>query len=455
MRILCLTAAFTLALVAEAAQNDPLALPRAEFQQAYARVASSQPGDAVDSAALRGYVLYPYLQAARLAQALRTARLNVPPELDEQIASFVRANEGQPVAQDLRRSWLFGLAERSQWARFAAFQRPNDEPALRCHGFAARIETQQADGISADVAKAWLTPRSLPECERAFERLRSAGGLDAALIEQRVRLALQENNASLARQLAQQLPPDRSAPLLQWAALLENPKREIDALIASPQIAVETPTLLAGWARLARADRSAARQRFEPLMTSRGFDARAASPFALALALPLSWDRDADALGYFARVDAANFDDTAREWQARAALWAGDWNQAASSIASLSEANQRTARWRYWSARAAAVRGDEVRAKELYESVLPDDNYYSAMAAARLKRKVTPNAKPLAVDSAQIARVESQPAMLRARELRASGLVRDAMAEWRFGQETLQPTAVAQAVHLAARWGWF
>ncbi|MET0293006.1 MAG: transglycosylase SLT domain-containing protein, partial [Steroidobacteraceae bacterium] len=146
---------------------------------------------------------------------------------------------------------------------------------------------------------------------------------------------------------------------------------------------------------------------------------------------------------------------TAREWQARAALWAGDWNQAASSIASLSEANQRTARWRYWSARAAAVRGDEARAKELYESVLPDDNYYSAMAAARLKRKVTPNAKPLAVDSAQIARVESQPAMLRARELRASGLVRDAMAEWRFGQETLQPTAVAQAVHLAARWGWF
>jgi soluble lytic murein transglycosylase len=59
------------------------------------------------------------------------------------------------------------------------------------------------------------------------------------------------------------------------------------------------------------------------------------------------------------------------------------------------------------------------------------------------------------VDAAQLAQVENLPAFVRARELRLSGLIRDAMAEWRFGQESLQPNALPQAVHLAARWGWY
>jgi soluble lytic murein transglycosylase len=31
----------------------------------------------------------------------------------------------------------------------------------------------------------------------------------------------------------------------------------------------------------------------------------------------------------------------------------------------------------------------------------------------------------------------------------------NAQAEWRFGQDSLQPTARNQAIHLAARWGWY
>jgi soluble lytic murein transglycosylase len=432
---------------------DPFALARAEFQKAYAQPDSSP---AADSAQLRSYVLYPYLQASRLSNSLRAARTSIPSELDNEVAQFLRANQGQPVAQDLRRSWLFTLAERKEWAPFQEFHdAASDDAALRCHGLTARIETGQAGGVAADATRAWLTPRSVPECDRAFEHLRGAGALDTSLIEQRVTLALQENNASFARQLAQQLPPDRAAPLLQWASLLENPKREIDALIASPRTAVDKPALLAGWARLARADRAAGKERFEPLMKSRGFDARAASPFALALALPVSWDRDRDALGWFARVDAADFDDTAREWQARAALWAGDWQQAGASIEAMTPATRNATRWRYWAARVAAQLGDDARARQLFEAVLPDDNHYSASAAARLGRKLTPNAKAHPVDAAQLARVEKEAPIVRARELRASGLLRDAMAEWRFGQAALQPAALAQAVHLAARWGWY
>lgn len=440
----------------QAQSPDPFAAQRVEFLQAYGPLAS---GPAIvttrDSPELQRYILYPYLQAARLAQALRLAGAEVPATLDEQVAAFLRSREGEPVAQDLRRTWLTGLAARAKWQDFLAFHRDAiDGAALRCHGFTARIELRQDAGLTAQVAQTWLTPRSLPECERAFQWLHDTGGLGDALIEQRARLALEADNASFARQMARRLPDAKASPLLQWAGLLENARRGIDALLASPDTAVETPALLAGWTKLARADRAAGKQRFQRLLRARKLDRRAASPFALALALPLSWDRDADALAYFARVESTDFDDTAREWQIRAALWAGDWKQVSRGIAALSDEARGTARWRYWAARAAAKDRDRTAARRFYESILAEDNYYSAMAAARLGRSIAPNPQQLAPDPVQLASIENLPAFVRARELLLSGLVDLARAEWRAGHGQLLPAARAQAIHLAARWDW-
>lgn len=438
-----------------ATPDDPRAAQRAEFQQAIARTSAAATGSPADSASLQDYVLYPYLQAARLEQALRRAGSNVPASLDEQIAGFLRTHQGQPVAQELRRSWLTGLASRTRWEDFLAFHDASrDSLALRCHGYAARIALQRREGLAAEVRQTWLTPRSVPECDRAFTWLADSGELDDALIEQRVRLALEAGSSSFARQIAARLPPRQAAPLLQWAALLDHPQREIDALLSNPGTRVETAALLAGWAKYARADRSGARQRYPRLLDARKLDHQAASRFALALALPLSWDRDADALEFFARVEPGHFDDTAHEWHARAALWAGDWRQAGRSIAAMSEDNRRSARWRYWSARVAAQQGDDATARQLYESIQPDDNYYSAMAAARLGRPAIPHPLPIPPDAALLAEIEALPPFTRARELLLSGMAARARAEWRFGQDQLSLHVQPQTIHLAARWGW-
>jgi soluble lytic murein transglycosylase len=451
----CLALLFALASSRAASPADPLAAPRAEFRLAYDRIGTASAPATRDSPALRGYVLFPYLEAARLSQAVGEAGTNIPDSLDSRIAAFLRTNDGQPVSDGLRRSWLTSLALRSKWDQFLAFHRDSiDGIAMSCHSFTARIELQRMEGLAPQVMQAWLTPRSVPECERAFAWLRSTGTLGDELVEQRVRLALEGGNADFARQIAKPLPVERARPWLQWAALLENPRREIDALIAAPGTPVDTRALLAGWAQLARADHGAASQRFDKLVQARKLDQRAASPFALALALPLSWDRDANAPMYFARVDAADFDDYAREWQTRAALWNSDWKQASTSIAAMSEDSRRTARWRYWAARTAEKAGEDSSAKQIYESILAEDNYYSAMAAARLGRRITPTQQTLAADAAQLTRLGNLQPFVRARELRLSGLVTLAQAEWKAGQDSLQPPARSQAIHLAARWGW-
>lgn len=435
--------------------DDPFSETRAEFLRAYARVDAIDATPQADSEELRTYPLYPYLQAARIRRSLLNSTDSLE-SVDQRAATFLAYYEREPVARDMRRAWLASLAERKQWATFLdSYREEAANDALRCQNLVARIELERTEGLAADIAARWLTPQSLSECERPFAWLRAQNALSPELIEQRTKLALEKGNTAFARQIAAELPAQRAAPLLQWASLLDNPQRGIDGLIASPNTSVDPAAALAGWSRLARKDRSAAVVRYESFVHARGMDENAASPYALALALPLAWDRDPEALTYFDKVQPADFDDNALEWQARAALWSEDWSLVSRSIAAMSDTNRQTARWRYWAGRAAEQTHDLTLARQLYSSVLTDDNYYSAMAAARLDKTVTPHPEKLVVDKTQLREIEQLPAFVRSHELLRATLRREALAEWTFGYESLSENARTQAIHLAADWGWY
>jgi peptidoglycan lytic transglycosylase len=430
---------------------------RKSFQEAYARAAASVvDSGAGDSDDLKSYPLYPYLQAARIQQALTVSSGDSMDLVDRRAADFMALYAQQPVARNLRHAWLDSLAKRAQWNQFlAVYHDAGASEAIRCESFVARIELGKTDGLAAEIAKQWLTPHSLPECDRPFAWLKDNGALTTALIAERAHLALDNNNAAFARQIIQQLPPEQAAPLYEWASLVESPTRAIDALIASPSTPVEPNVLLAGWKRLTRADLEGAKERYQKLVAARGLDAQSASPYAVALALALAWNRDPAALEYFDLALPADLDDPALEWWARAALWSKDWKRAAHAIAGMSATDRNTARWRYWSARIAAESDDAQQARTLYEGLLADDNYYSGMAAARLHRRVTPHPQPLAANPEVLATLQRVPALERARELFLCGMRPEALAEWQFGSETLAPEARLQSIRLAAEWGWY
>jgi soluble lytic murein transglycosylase len=160
-------------------------------------------------------------------------------------------------------------------------------------------------------------------------------------------------------------------------------------------------------------------------------------------------------LHYFSLVDPADLDESALEWQARAALWAKDWPLVSRTIAAMSPQQRSLGRWRYWSARAAEVANNQELARELYRSVLLDDNYYSAMAAACLGEAVMPRLEKLPVDRTQLAEVGRLPEFVRARELYWAELRPQALVEWLRGFARLSEAARNQAIHLAAEWGWY
>jgi soluble lytic murein transglycosylase len=442
------------ALIGSSARADeaPDAL-RARFAAALmqARTASTT-ALAPDDASFESYALYSYLEAARIVRALELGASDA----DARAAAFLSQHGDEPVARQLRSAWLEALARKRDWVRYVEFYVPGSgDAATTCRWVHAQILRGADDALTASAVEAWLTPRSAPdECDPVFEWMRGRGLLDADLIEQRARMALEAGEPRLASWLARSLPEERAAPIRWWAAALGRPAAAVDQVIAHPQERVDGKALEAAWTRLARRAPDAAIERFERLAKARAFDPGARSRYAQALALALSWSRRPEAIEFFAEIASTDYDELTHEWYARAALWAEDWQRAARVVAAMPDALREQPRWSYWAARAAEQLDESDRARAGYESVLPTDNYYALQSAARLSRRYTPQLVTLPLAGERIDALEQIPAFVRARELFAIEEPTLANREWNFAYRELADADRLQAVGLAARWGW-
>ncbi|HET7610084.1 MAG TPA: transglycosylase SLT domain-containing protein [Gammaproteobacteria bacterium] len=439
----------SLALAARADADEGDAAVREQFRAAYAAAALGV--ETADDEALRAYVLYPYLRAARLDRALARAQGQWH-EADDAAAEFLAQAGDAPVALPLRRAWLSSLARRESWEAFLAqYETAATTPELECQRLNARIARQDTTGLADDIRARWLSDYRLPSaCEAAFQWLRAQGGLPAELVARRVELLLDSGQASFARTIAARLPAEAAAPLLERAQFIESPARMLDAFVRDDRKDVPAPVVLEAWSRLARNAPDEAHARYRDLYgRMKREDARA---LAQPLAKGMAWDRRAQALDYFERVPNGTLDAVGREWWARAAMWAGKWDEVRAAIAAMRPAEQADWPWLYWAARAAEEKGDKAAARSLYSAALPGDNYYSAMAAARLGERVVPRLEPIPVDAAQVESIAAVDAFRRVRELALLGLRELATNEWHYGYAVLPEAQRLQAIHLAARW---
>ena len=433
--------------------DDAFAEGRRLFMSAYAAAGSATGGvPSQDPEALREYPLYPYLVAARLEPRLGD------PAVDAELRAFIERYSDQPVGRSLRSRWLMQLAGSKRWDTYLSVYRADldDSLAARCNAYAARIALGRTDGMAAQALADWESPKSLPSaCDPAIGWLRAQGLLTPALLERRARAALAAGESTLARQLVATLPPAQSAPLLQWADLIDKPVPTVEALIANPATTVEPAALLDGWRRYARADAEKAAERYPALVASRGFDEVAAGPYALVVGYQMSLSRKPGALAFFALAQPGDYDERTWEWHARAAIWAGDWPRVGAAIAAMPENLRTQARWKYWAARVADLTGDAAAARQGYQSVIGSDNWYAVLSAARLGQPYAPTVEPAGLSDAGIARVAGLPAMVRARELELCDLQPQSVTEWRAGSAALPREDQVQAIGLAARWSWY
>ncbi len=433
-----------------------LAAQRNEFRVAFERARAGEIVGADDSATLQIHPLYAYLQSERIAARLAGVR-GATTAADLDADRFLGSHAGEPVAWPLRYTWLTSLARRGQWEAFLdEYREDYADATLRCQYLSARITLERLEGIAPVIIEQWLTPQQLPAaCEPAFQWLRDENALTDEHVERRVRLLLENGQAAFARIIARRLPEARAAPLIRWADLIDRPAAALADYLQNPAGDVEPGALRYAWARVARDSPDAALNLYTRLVAALAPNETEASAYALTLALGLAWDRRREALDFFDYVAPADMDDYALGWRARAALWAGDFALAEASIAAMSTAQRAEAIWRYWAARLTELRHGRSRATQMYESLLKDDNYYSGLSAARLRRRLRPNIEALPRNSVTVATLAGQAAFVRARELGELGLPVAALREWRYGFSQLDQDAQRQSIHLATDWQWY
>jgi hypothetical protein len=255
--LLLATCGWLVALGAAAsdAPDDPNVELRREFVAAHAAAeAGRPPPEDGDSEALRAYVLYPYVEAARLRAALRSGPSgSIATATDSAARAFLERHGVAPYTRSLRYALLIRLAEARRWGDFLEVYATasNPDQLLRCRAIEARIALGRRDGLAEAITAEWLTAKSVPDaCDAGFDWLRAQGRLDDALVERRARLALAAGEARLARWLARSLPEARARPIRDWATLVEQPAAGLDAAIATPAMALEDAlcsTASAGW----------------------------------------------------------------------------------------------------------------------------------------------------------------------------------------------------------------
>lgn len=423
-----------------------------------ARQGAGSDADAQDPVALRTYVLYDYLVAARLQQALQAA---TEPELDARIDAFVRAHAGQPVARDLQHDWLVSLAARGRWDWFLPRATQVSDPLLLCQRLAGQLAVGAVTGPAAEPWQAealelWSQPVQQPSaCDAVFDHLQQQGLLTPERIEARVRAALAAGNSALALQLAAALPAQQSAPLLQWARLLQAPAPTLRSLELQPRLPVEPLALQAGFHRLALRDSAAAAALLPGLAARADMTPMLSGQLQREAALGLAYDHDAAALPLFRSLPESLADERVQQWRVRAALWSADWPQALRWLSAMSPTLAMQPRWQYWRARATEQVLGAAAATPLYAALADSRDYYGYLAADRLHRGYDLRNQPSLDDSALQASLAQRPELMRARELFACNLYDDAVAEWAQALAGSTPEIKVQAARLAASWGWY
>ena len=387
---------------------------REEFVAAMQRVRLNLP-ETPDSPALEAYAIHNYLVAAGFRRDL----IKKPDEaLDTAIDVFLQAHAGQPVTRGLRRDWLASLAQRRRWDWFLPRSADVADPPLVCARLEGRLATGDTEGLGAAVLARWSLPQKPPaECSEVFGWLRQQNLVTPTLAENRVRAALAADNARLAREFAADVPMARTAALLQWSDLLEAPKTALTVLATHPALSVEPDALAAGFEKLAHTDSAAALNLLPMLLARDGLTPALQARLKRAAALGAAYDHDPRAIAAFDGLSPDTVDSQVEEWRVRAALWMGDYDRALKQIEHMPASLAAQPRWRYWRARAVAAVVGADAAAPLFEEIAGLRDYYGYLAADRLHRGYSLNARPSPNDLKTQTGIAAEPGLIRAHEL--------------------------------------
>lgn len=401
-------------------------------------------------AALQNYPLKPYIEYGLIAA--KAAQLPL-----EEIDQFLTAYPDSLLADKLTGNTLYFLAEQQRWQDFNRYYSTGfSSAAMQCRSMLARYHTGDMAALDEGVAL-WDTGRSQPKaCDPLFSLLKQNKKLTADVLWSRFNKAITNNKLSLARFIQRSMTAEQQQNAELYLKVSARPalvtKRQLFS-DSSPQI---QDIIAYGIAKLARTEPQLAWKHWEQYEAQFLFDASTATATKRQIVKYLTRKGHLSEAEQLLSYSHSLRETSLIESLIRENLEQLNWHAVAANIPLLTEEEQKSDRWRYWTARSHEALGNkDVDSKAIYHELASSRSWYGFLAADHLDKGYQLEDASAPANSFLKSDLAYMPAMQRAKELWIIGEQQQARTEWYYALKTLDTAQLLAAGELAKDWGWY
>lgn len=396
---------------------------------------------------LRGYVLEPYAAYWALKGRLDSAGSG-------EIRQFLNTWADTAVADRLRNDWIKQLAKTQQWEIITQEypQIVENEIELRCIFYQARLNLRDGNAVR-EARGLWFSGSNLPDnCNPVFAQLTRDNVITSEDIWQRLRLATENKNLTLAKRIVSALPNDQEPSETQLSLAFNQPNK----LLESPPNLRERrgrELVLLAITRGSRENPSLTSRQWEALSghfsdSERGY---AWGQLGMQAARRLS----SEALAWFNAGGAYVSGDEVLEWKARAALRQQAWETVLSAIHAMSPQGQRQSTWRYWKGRALKAQGKLAQANALFVALANETSFYGQLALEELGNTFSAPSENWQPSQDDVRQVQQSAGLQRALKLYQLNLRIEGSKEWNWALRSFDDKQLLAAAEFARRNEWY
>ncbi|MBU3616334.1 lytic transglycosylase domain-containing protein [Polynucleobacter sp. JS-Polo-80-F4] len=340
---------------------------------------------------------------------------------DAQVVAFLNQYQGTALADRMRNDWLLVLGKRKDWARFdveyAKFVL-DDDTQVKCYSLLSKLsQGENPTKLAIDSRAVLLDPSYFGQaCQELVPSLVAAGGMSPSEAKAIGRAASERGYDTMARRLGG-----------------EDPIGDI--------------------VKAAKADPSKAYRDFSQNASRYSKENQAVAWGVIGQFLAKKLDPNADdayrlqqELGYNELLSVES-----QEWKVRAGLRAKDWALVKNAIDGMNPAvRTKDPAWTYWYGRALKAEGQDAKAKDSFEMIADQYNFYGQLAREELGKSNSAPTKTKVTDQ-EIDAMASRKGFIRGERLYAMNLRFEGNREWNWELRNMTDKQLLAAAEYAKR----
>lgn len=304
----------------------------------------------------------------------------LPLSPDTTFLAFI--DDDSPLSQKLREKWLYQLAYNKNWDLYTHHYKPTNDINLQCYESIGLYTLGQHDQAISIAKTLWLNGHSQPiACDRLFNMLLKDHEINDKLITQRLVLALDQRNISLATYLLRQFKPARLDEVNILNMIHQRPRQILQLQLSD----LHREFYLYGLKKLININLDEAIRFWQQPKTKQFLTPTQQQFFIAEVAKHKAIENERDAANWFLKVNPAFYNNDLLSAQIRYALKYKQWIQVENLIKRSTDRDNPC--WQYWLARSLEAQGQKEQSYEIYQNLAKTRNYYGFLASLRIHQR--------------------------------------------------------------------